>query len=144
VLPRQNLVLELCRNVKSHILELWYEVLPWKHRYANFLWRNPIEISMNFSTKVHRNLSEVAPRIQDNLISVNFLSTVILVHRFIFIIVVSIILKLSRIAHVDLYVRQYKSPCERIECELHIILVSLYALVCDCPKYNKEKDQRST
>jgi hypothetical protein len=33
VLPRQNLVPELCRNVKSHMLELRYEVLQRKHRY---------------------------------------------------------------------------------------------------------------
>jgi hypothetical protein len=31
VLPRQNLVPELCRNVKSHMWELRYEVLPLKH-----------------------------------------------------------------------------------------------------------------
>jgi hypothetical protein len=36
VLPRQNLVPELCRNVKSHMRELRYEVLPRKHRYSDF------------------------------------------------------------------------------------------------------------
>jgi hypothetical protein len=34
VLPRQDLVAELCRNVKSHMLELRYEVLPRKHQYV--------------------------------------------------------------------------------------------------------------
>jgi hypothetical protein len=35
VLPRQrqDLVPELCRNVKSHMRELRYEVLPRKHRF---------------------------------------------------------------------------------------------------------------
>jgi hypothetical protein len=35
VLSRQNLVPEHCRNVKSHWLELQYEVLPRKHWIAS-------------------------------------------------------------------------------------------------------------
>jgi hypothetical protein len=34
VLLWQNLILELCRNVKSYMLELRYEVLSQKHRYC--------------------------------------------------------------------------------------------------------------
>jgi hypothetical protein len=33
VLSRQNLVPEHCRNVKSHMRGLRYEVLPWKRQY---------------------------------------------------------------------------------------------------------------